>query len=47
MQHDLQRIDDDQHLRHWLKAQQPSRDAPELADILDLAMFVGRPPRRR
>ena len=47
MQNDLQRIEDDQVFKHWLKEQQKAMNEPDLPDLLDLGIFDGPVSGRR
>ena len=47
MRNDLQRIEDDQVFKRWLKEQQKAMNEPDFGDLLDLGIFDGPVPRRR
>lgn len=47
MQNDLQRIEDDQVFKRWLKEQQKAMNEPDLTDLLDLRIFDGPVSGRR
>ena len=50
MQNDLQRIEDDQVFKHWLKEQHKAMNEPDLMDLmdlLDLGIFDGPVSGRR
>jgi len=47
MQNDLQRIEDDQVFKRWLKEQQKAMDELDLPDLLDLGIFDGPVSGRR
>ena len=47
MQNDLQRIEDDQAFKQWLKEQHKAMNEPDLMELLELGIFDGRVPRRR
>ena len=47
MQNDLQRIEEDQAFKQWLKEQHKAMNEPDLADLLDLGIFDGPVSGRR
>ena len=47
MQNDLERIEDDQVFKQWLKEQQKAMNEPDLMDLLDLGIFDGPVSGRR
>jgi len=47
MQNDLQRIEDHQVFKRWLKEQQKAMDELDLPDLLDLGIFDGPVSGRR